>query len=48
MKFAQILVLPNGMLAVFDEHDMQVPKYQGRFTLWRWLRIYIELKRQVK
>lgn len=31
-KIAQVLVAPNGMVVVFDEHDQQIPAYQGIWT----------------
>lgn len=32
---ATVIVFPNGLVAVCDEHGQQIPAYQGRWTEMR-------------
>jgi hypothetical protein len=32
MRVHNVIIWPNGMLMVFDEHGQQIPALQGRIT----------------
>ncbi len=35
-RIQNVVLMPNGMVAVFDESDMQIPEWQGVFFDVDW------------